>query len=73
MSSLAFPLLAAVDPIPGSTYIIPALFLFFVATTVAGTLIAVAARRIIRSVCGLASAASVSPASTTSSTARSWR
>ena len=54
MSSLAFPLLAAVDPIPGSTYIIPALFLFFVATTIAGTLIAVAARRIIRSVCGLA-------------------
>ena len=54
MSSLAFPLLAAVDPIPGSTYIIPALFLFFVATTVAGALIAVAARRIIRSVCGLA-------------------
>ena len=54
MSSLAFPLLAEVTPIPGSTYIIPALFLFFVATTVAGALIAVAARRIIRSVCGLA-------------------
>ena len=54
MSSLAFPLLAAVDPIPGSTYIIPALFLFFFATTVAGAIIAVAAQRIIRGVCGLA-------------------
>ena len=54
MSSSVLLPLAEVTPLPGSTYIIPALFLFFVATTVAGTLIAVAARRIIRSVCGLA-------------------
>jgi len=54
MSSSVLLPLAEVTPLPGSTYIIPALFLFFVATTVAGALIAVAARRIIRSVCGLA-------------------
>ncbi len=54
MSSSVLLPLAEVTPLPGSTYIIPALFLFFVATTVAGALVAVAAQRIIRGVCGLA-------------------
>ena len=54
MSTSVLLPLAEVTPLPGSTYIIPALFLFFVATTVAGALIAVAAQRIIRGVCGLA-------------------
>jgi NADH-quinone oxidoreductase subunit J len=54
MSSSVLLPLAEVTPLPGSTYIIPALFLFFVATTVAGAIIAVASQRIIRSVCGLA-------------------
>ena len=54
MSSSVLLPLAEVTPLPGSTYIIPALFLLFVATTVAGALVAVASQRIIRSVCGLA-------------------
>jgi NADH-quinone oxidoreductase subunit J len=54
MSSSVLLPLAEVTPLPGSTYIIPALFLFFVATTVAGAITAVAAQRIIRGVCGLA-------------------
>ena len=54
MSSSVLLPLAEVTPLPGSTYIIPALFLFFFATTVAGALVAVAAQRIIRGVCGLA-------------------
>ncbi len=53
MSPTSLPV-AEVAPLPGSTYIIPALFLLFAATTVAGTLVAVGARRVIRSVCGLA-------------------
>lgn len=52
--SPTLPPLAEVAPLPGATYIIPALFLLFVATTVAGALVAVVARRLIRSVCGLA-------------------
>ncbi|BET69184.1 NADH-quinone oxidoreductase subunit J [Opitutales bacterium ASA1] len=39
---------------PGGEWIVAALFFVFVATTVAGALIAVGSRRIIRSVCGLA-------------------
>lgn len=54
MSSSVLLPLAEVTPLPGSTYIIPALFLLFVATTVAGAIVAVASQRIIRSVCGLA-------------------
>lgn len=54
MSSLVPLPLAEVAPLPGSTYIIPALFLLFVATTVAGALVAVGSHRVIRSVCGLA-------------------
>ena len=54
MSSSVLLPLAEVTPLPGSTYIIPALFLFFFATTVAGAIVAVASQRIIRSVCGLA-------------------
>ena len=43
-----------VIPFPGSEYILPALFLLFVATTVGGALLAVFSARITHSVCGLA-------------------
>jgi NADH:ubiquinone oxidoreductase subunit 6 (subunit J) len=54
MSPPALLPLAAVVPFPGTTYLVPAMFLFFVATTVAGAIAAIASSRIIRSVCGLA-------------------
>ena len=41
---------------PGSPYLIAALFVLFVATTIAGAVLAVFTVRIIRSVCGLAMA-----------------
>jgi NADH:ubiquinone oxidoreductase subunit 6 (subunit J) len=57
MSPTALLPLATATPFPGANYLIPALFLVFVATTVSGALLAVVAARIIRSVCGLALAA----------------
>ncbi|HLP10006.1 MAG TPA: NADH-quinone oxidoreductase subunit J [Opitutaceae bacterium] len=54
MSPTALPPLAEVVPFAFSEYIIPAIFLVFAATTVAGAIIAIGAQRIIRSVCGLA-------------------
>ncbi len=54
MSPATLTPIAEVVPFAFSEYIIPALFLVFAATTVAGAIIAVGAQRIIRSVCGLA-------------------
>ena len=54
MSPAVLSPIAEVVPFAFSEYIVPALFLVFVATMVGGAIVAVGAQSIIRSVCGLA-------------------
>jgi NADH-quinone oxidoreductase subunit J len=54
MSPATLSPIAEVVPFPFSEFLIPAIFLAFFSTTVAGAIIAVGAQSIIRSVCGLA-------------------